>query len=581
MKEILTNINAPSKRALHILAVCMIAVSVYFNTLMNGFVHDDLFQVLKNPWISDYKNIPMIFKTGVWGFFTTPSNYYRPVMHLLYMLDYYLFGLAPWGFHLTNIILHMANCVLVFLVTEKLLNYFRETNPTTLKIVPVFTAVIFAIHPIHTESVTWVAGIPDLSYTLFYLFSLYLFLISNNKDGSTNYRLIFISAALFFIALLSKEPAATLPLILLNCDYLHGKLKFGISIFKKYLPYLSATCIYLYLRFWALGGFTYHKPTYNLTDYQSFINTFPLFFDYLKKLVLPYNLNAFYTFHPVLYLSGFKPIMSVLVAVAFLLTLIVSLVKRSIVSVGLLFIAIPLLPSLYIAALAKNVFAERYLYLSVFGFGLLFSLSVSQIIKSRPNLLKPIALSLAMLAVFYSAGTFSRNKVWKDNLTLFEDTVVKSPDSADVHNNLGVLYLEAGEQGAAEDHFIRTIELEPLNMEAHGNLGIIYMRKGELAKATNKFLFILEQDPNNLLSHYNLGIIYAKMFKVDEAVNEFTKVISISPLYADAHSNLGIIYAKTGQPDKAVNELQTAIKLNPNDYEAHQFLGLINRSSVE
>lgn len=577
MKEILTKINAPGNRALRILAICLISISVYFNSLMNGFVHDDLFQVLKNPWISDYKNIPMIFKTGVWGFFTTPSNYYRPVMHLLYMLNYYLFGLAPWGFHLMNLIFHTANCVLIFLVTEKLLNHFQETNPSTLKIVPVLTAVIFAIHPVHTESVAWVAGIPDLSYTLFYLLSFYLFLISNNKDGSTNYGFIFISAALFFIALLSKEPAATLPLVLLSFDYLRGKLKFGMNIFKRYLPYLATACIYLYLRSWALGGFTYHKSNYNLSDYQYFINTFPLLIGYLKKLALPYNLNAFYTFHPILHLSGFKPIISVFVAIAFLLALVVSLVKRSIVSVGLLFIAIPLLPSLYIAALAKNVFTERYLYLSVFGFGLLFSLLVSHIIKSRPNSLKPIAFSLAMLAVFYSAGTFSRNKIWKDNLTLFEDTVVKSPDSPDVHNNLGVLYLGAGEMDAAKDHFIRAIELEPSNMEAQGNLGIIYMRKGEIAKATNKFLFILDQDPNNLLSHYNLGILYAKMFKVDEAVYEFTKVTSISPSYADAHSNLGIIYAKTGRPDKAVYELQTAIKLNPNDYEAHQMLGLINR----
>src|SRR3989338_11160465 len=192
-----------SSKYTYIVIILITSIGVYLNTLPNGFVYDDEFQVLKNPWIKDVRYIPEIFLSDVWAFEGKGlSNYYRPLMHMIYMIDYYIFGLKPWGFHLTNIIFHAGVSVLVFIIASILINQSHDLNPKSqiLKsksniqdskskiLSPAFiAALLFAAHPIHTEAVTWVAGIPELSFTLFYLLSFYLY-INPVRDKSLNRR---------------------------------------------------------------------------------------------------------------------------------------------------------------------------------------------------------------------------------------------------------------------------------------------------------------------------------------------------------------------------------------------------------
>ncbi|MGD0884816.1 MAG: hypothetical protein ABSA46_08080, partial [Thermodesulfovibrionales bacterium] len=160
--------------ALLILIIFLVCFAVYFNALSNDFAYDDTDQVLKNHWIRDVQYIPDIFSKSVWSFQgeTAISNYYRPFMHLIFMLNYYVFGLRPWGFHLVNILFHAGVSILVFVLASRLLR--ASSNASRLKekgfvgsllSPPFLGAVLFATHPIHTEAVAWVAGIPDLSYT--------------------------------------------------------------------------------------------------------------------------------------------------------------------------------------------------------------------------------------------------------------------------------------------------------------------------------------------------------------------------------------------------------------------------------
>jgi len=171
-----------------IIIILLISSAVYLNALGNGFVYDDTDQVLKNNWIKDIRFIPEIFSKNVWSFQADHSvtNYYRPMMHLIYMLNYHLFGFAPWGFHLVNILFHAANSVLVFLILILLANWQAgslvseqdSTFSSALLYSPFIAAILFATHPIHTEAVTWVAGVPELSFTFFYLLSFYFYIRS-------------------------------------------------------------------------------------------------------------------------------------------------------------------------------------------------------------------------------------------------------------------------------------------------------------------------------------------------------------------------------------------------------------------
>src|SRR5512135_2525637 len=164
-----------------ILAVIAVSLAVYSNTLGHDLVWDDSDQILGNPWIRDPGFLPKIFSSGVWDFKSVASNYYRPMMHVFYMLGYTVFGLRPWGFHLVNIIFHAGVSVLVFLIARALFaGHGARAKAFPL---PLMAAVLFAVHPIHTEPVAWVAGIPDLSYAFFCLLSFYLYYLSEDKFG--------------------------------------------------------------------------------------------------------------------------------------------------------------------------------------------------------------------------------------------------------------------------------------------------------------------------------------------------------------------------------------------------------------
>lgn len=234
-----------------LIVLLLASFSVYANALTNGFVYDDNWQVLKNEWIKDVKFIPQIFSESVWAFETghLSSNYYRPFMHSIYMINYHIFGLSPWGFHLINILFHYGVTVLVFFITFEFLEKSSPSVSKTSLLPSLIAALLFATHPIHTEAVTWVAGIPDLSFTFFSLLSFYFYARSQT---TINY---FSSIVSFSIAVFCKEPALTLPIFFVAYDYFYRKDENRLSArLARYIPFLSVAIIYLILRSHALGA---------------------------------------------------------------------------------------------------------------------------------------------------------------------------------------------------------------------------------------------------------------------------------------------------------------------------------------
>jgi Flp pilus assembly protein TadD len=561
------------------LIIFFVSFAVYFNALSNAFVYDDTAQVLENHWIRDVKYIPDIFSKSVWSFrgVTTISNYYRPLMHLTFMLDYYVFGLRPWGFHLLNILFHAGVSILVFVVASRLLRASSSASQRDEKdfvgelLSPAFAgALLYATHPIHTEAVAWVAGIPDISYTFFFLLSLY-FYMRFDEGTKGMYPLSVVS---FSIAILCKEPALTLPIILMVYDSIFTKRAGGyVPFIKSYLPYLLIVGAYLGLRYHALEGFTPQEPHIVLNAYGYIINVFPLFVQYLEKLLLPLNLNAFHVLHPISSLFAATGIVSLAVTAAFVVVTFLAFKKKSKVCFGLLVIALPLLPPLYIPAVGENVFAERYLYLPSFGFVLLIALTLSWAKAVKPGLASGLVIISLVVAVVYSVGTVTRNAVWRDDLTLFSDTVKKSPDTAMPHLSLGTAYIKQNRVDEAVNEFMASLKLKPDYAEAHNDLGIAYLKQDRLDEAVNEYITALKLKPDYAKAHANLGIAYGKQDLLDEAVNQFIAALRLNPYYAEAHNDLGIAYLKQNRLNEAVNEFIIALKLNPDYSDAHYNLG--------
>lgn len=559
------------RNSLYIALVILAAIAAYLNTLGNGFVIDDAAQVLDNPWIRDFRHLPEIFSSGVWGYYQIGTNYYRPMMHIIYILGFQLFGLAPWGYHLVNVLFHAGVSAMVFLVTFELFKGLYPNDPVRPCTAALIAGLLFAMHPIHTEAVSWVAGIPDLSFSFFYLLAFYLYMRARSGVKANAYALPLLSVASFFIAVLCKEPAVTLPAALVVYDFAAGRDQvLSTSSLKRYAPYLFVVLVYIAMRLYALGGFAPNAVN-KLDAHQAIINIFPLFSGYLFKLILPVNLNAYYVFHPVL--SVFEAAVPLLVSAAFCFLLYLAYRRQRTVFFGMMLFVIPLLPVLYIAGVQRNVFAERYLYLSTFGFALLVSLFVTAMLRER-YIAGALMLAVFSLNVFYAVSTVKRNAVWKDDYTLWSDTVTKSPDSAVAHDGVGNALYAQGRLDEAAAEFNTAIGLH--STKAHANLGNVYNKEGELDKAISEYTVAVALEPKNPRFHSNLGIAYGKKGMLDAAESEFKKAISLNPYYADAYNNLGTAYKKAGARELAARQFEKAVSLKPENEGYRRNLAAVN-----
>ena len=568
---------APGTALLLPVAVVLLAsFAVYFNTLSNDFVYDDGAQVLKNYWIRDVGNLPKIFTKSVWAFQGAPvvSNYYRPVMNVVYMVNYHLFGLKPWGFHLVNVLFHAGVSVLVFFLFARLPAASPPgSSPSSLAggraggllSLPFIAALLFAVHPVHTEAVAWVAGLPDLSFSFFFLLSLLLYIRATEGKGLHKGRYA-LSVASFFLSALSKEPALTLPLLLVGYDHLLGDPEEGFrGRWKRYIPYVIAAAAYFALRLHALGGMAPERRHEHLGALQLAINVFPLFMDYLGKLLLPVNLNAFHVFHPIASMLEMKGILSVAVAAAFAGMTAVAYRKNRTACFCLLLLVAPLLPAFYIRGLGLNTFAERYLYLPSAGFAALAAMALARATDRIPRGKVVLVGALVFLTGVYSLGTVRRNAVWRTDYALFEDTVRKSPDSAIPHEKFGTALMERGRLDEAIGHFRTALALDPSSDEAHTNLGIAYYKKGLIDQAIEEERISIRLNPNLPEKHFNLAQALADKQLWEEAIREYEIAIRLDPNFADAHNGLGFSLAMAGFIDRAIEQFGTAARLDPDN----------------
>lgn len=495
-----------------LIVIILASFAVYFNSLSNGFVYDDKLQIVENNWIRDIRFLPEIFSSHVRGYKENEtSNYYRPMMNIIFMFSYHIFGLKPWGFHLVNMLFHAGVSVLVFMTALKLLEKSRPPTSESSPWLPFVAATLFAVHPIHTEAVSWISGITDPSFTFFYLLSLYLYIQA--KDGLKGGYIY--SVLSFAIATLCKETALTLPIILLAYDsaFRNWDDKFNKNL-RRYAPYLIVLGLYFLLRFLFLGSLVPIKRHSELSFYQNLINVFPLFKQYLEKLFLPEDLHAFYALHPIASISQPEDILAVSVMVAFIVLVLITLKKNKMAFFCLTLSAVPLLPVLYIPALGDITFAERYLYLPSVGFVILLVLVLNWIKSNMTMGTFIVVAGTIFLVGSYSAGTLERNGVWKNDYTLYADMIRKSPDAAVPHILLGHALSEKGWIDQAIVQYRLALSLDPKLVEAHNNLGNAYYRKGLLDYAIREYEIALSLNPNDGEALNNLSIVYAIREKI-------------------------------------------------------------------
>jgi protein O-mannosyl-transferase len=557
-----------------VLIVVAACALVYANALRNDFVFDDVQLVKDNDAIRSIRSVPEIITGNLWGILGKASNYYRPLPPLLYMATYGLFGLTPWAFHLLNVVFHAGVSILVFLIASRVL---RRSGSSANAVPALLAALLFAVHPLHTEAVTWIAGIMDVSCTFFALLSFYCFVRAPDAPllGGAH----ILSLVSFFLATLCKEPALLLPLLILAWDYLRPRSaarSLAVTATRS-LPYVGVVGLYLAMRAHALRGLApmTRGGEIQVGVYETVINIPPLFALYLGKLLLPLRQNVLYHIPPVTSLAEPRALVGMLVVIVFAAAVFWAARRRDTLFVSLAFLALPLAPALYLPGLTQNpvnAFAERYAYFASVGFVLLVGAGLLWVASRSRRVYMGALGGMAIVIVAFAVLTVQRNAVWKDNLTLWSDSVTKSPGSAFAHENLGYALFYAGrpDEGARE---LRTaLALDPGIPRSIVATGIAYSKKGLLKKAILEFSIALMFDPDMVDAHYNLGLALQEKGWLDPAIAHYERALAIDPGFQEAHVNAGIAYAERGNLGKAIDHFQTAVDLAPTDRAARHNL---------
>jgi len=465
-----------TKKALAAAAVAVIVIALWSVALSNGFVYDDHKYLIGNPWVKDAAFTGDIFSSSTAAFSPTDgaSNTYRPMLYMLYMAEYLAFGLTPFYFHLVNILAHAVNAVFVFFIAASLLE--KEGRASVL--LPLFAGLAFGLHTINAEVVNWVSASTELFFTLFALAGLNLYL--RRASGV-------LSAPFFLVALLFKETAAALPVIIFLYDYSKGRVL--RDRWKAYGLFIAAGVVYALMRFNAIGGLMHHKQA-DLSTVEAVINIFPLVAAYFAKLALPVGLSAIYEFHPAASAFDLRVIAGAAIVLAFLAALFFSR-KRPAMFVGLSMMAVPLLPVLYVPALSSSAMADRYLYLPSAGLAIVLASLASMLDKKAAK--ASIVLAVALL-VAWAAGSMSRSQVWKSDYSLWADAAGKAPNSPNAHYNYAWASHNAGDLQEAVEHYRRAASLAP-SADAHYNLGVIFMGQSMIDEADAEFRAALGIDP--------------------------------------------------------------------------------------
>jgi protein O-mannosyl-transferase len=590
-----------------IAALCLVAFLVYARALSYGFVHDDDAQILRNPWIRNWSHVLRFFFADV-GAFTNeqPLNYYRPFHMLAHAVGYTLSGLQPFGFHLMNILLHCLNTLLVAFFG------YRLTRDQTAAAAGGF---LFAVHPVHAESVSWIAGIPDPLCAAFYLGTLCLYA---NQDPSRERKASLFGALLFLGALFSKEMAFVLPLLAVWLDLCFGrKLRW-----ERYAAMAAAFGIYTALRMHALSAFQIKMLYIPMQLSDRLLNSVALMGEYLAKAFVPFNINPFHVFHPVVSIGDFRFLLGLLALMALGLgAWFLRNDKKLLFLIG--FTPIALLPLLNITGISQNIFADRYLYIPSLGACLLLPLLVQKAARTERlrSLVseRKIVLGFAgTVGVLFAFMLHNTTFMWKDNLTLYSETMKRSPDSAPIANCLSVWYYKQGRMKEAEYWCHRAEENEKraylqfpeLLCEIYVRLAFIYLddkkgpeaaeylkkaeqvipnspgvlqglaklyiMQGNYAEARKACETSLAINPQNDMMQNNLAIILLLNGEIDGAIEHARKAIEIFPQFSDAYMNLARGYAAKGMTGQAVEAYRHAQLLNPAlQPEIERELGLI------
>jgi tetratricopeptide (TPR) repeat protein len=554
-----------------LLALTGVIFAVYWKVTSYGFIsYDDTSYVTENPDIQK----GLSFKTAAWAFTTLSNANWHPLTWLSHMLDYDLYGLSPSGHHLTNLLLHAANTILIVILLYYATGQYRQG---------LFVAALFALHPLHIQSVAWVAERKDLLCAFFWIITLLLYSVFVRRRSVLFYLLSIVSYAM---GLMAKPMLVTLPFVMLLWDY-WPLGRFGNSAQSGYgaglRGYLGAVVEKIPFIALSVGSsvITYYAqliseavvPVKNWSFISRIMNAAVSYVAYIVKMFWPDNLAIIYP------LPHTVPL-TLALAAGFLLTGISCLIfffarrRYPYLLVGWLWYLGTLVPVIGIVQVGQQAMADRYTYMPLLGLFIMIAWGFGSLAENHPGrrlLLSSLAgLVLSALAVC----TFIQLSYWKDSITLFSQAVKVVPGNSVACRILGNNLAKEGRTAEGTRYLAEALRIDPQDWIAESDLGLALEGKDRTAEAIYHYTRALTINPRFANAHFNLGNILLKTGKYQEAAGHYLEAIKAEPGRIDARANLGVALYKEGKPREAIEIFREVLPMYAGDAAMNYFLGL-------
>jgi len=573
---------------IYFLAVCVVLVLstmlVYWQACSYGFINfDDPLYVTNNVQVRN----GLTWKGLLWAFTDIKStgNWY-PLTWVSLMLDSELFKAKPQAFHITNVLIHVANTLLLFMVLKRITGALWRSG---------FVTALFALHPLHVESVAWISGRKDVLSTFFLLLTIWAYASYVCRPSFGRYVAV---AAFFILGLMSKAMLVTLPFVLLILDYwplrrLHlnepveeenpvgSSLKTIAKLLREKIPLFvlaAFSCVLTYLAQQTGGAVrTFERVGLGIRLTNSMVS----YVNYINKTFWPSGLGLYYPLPKTIPI--WQVIQAGLILAGISLLAIWWLRSRPYFPVGWLWYIGTLVPVIGLVQIGEQAMADRYTYVPLTGLFIAVTWGINAIASQWH--FRKLILSVSAVVTLSALMLFTGRQVayWRNNITLYERTLAVTNKNHVIHINLGMALLEQGQLDKAIEHQQEALRLRPGEPSALTNLGMALALQRRYAEAIKYYRLSLKSDPDQATTYNNLGAaILSSNGDPEEASVNFRKAIQLKPNYDNAHLNLATVLTMQNRFDEAISHYREVLRLIPNDRRARQGLQqtLIKRNNA-
>jgi len=554
-------------------------LSVYWQVRNHDFINfDDDLYVTMNPHVQTGLTLDSI----IWAFTSTHASNSHPLTWMSHMLDCQIYGMNPGQHHLTNVLFHILNTLLLFFVFKRMTKDLWQSG---------FVAALFALHPLHIESVAWVAERKDVLSTFFWMLTLRSYVRYVERSGLNRYLPVLF---FFILGLMAKPMLVTLPFVLLLLDYWPLKRfrlgssengqdcrprSFYLGLVWEKLPFFLLAAGSSVITFMVQKSTGAVSTLAVIPFHVRIFNAIVSYASYIRKMIWPHNLAVLYPYPKSI--SYWQVVGAGLLLAAITVVVFRTVKTKPYFAVGWFWFLGTLVPVIGLVQVGLQTMADRYTYVPLIGLFIMVAWGVPDILGKWRYKKKIFAVSSVFVLSAFMICTWFQVGKWRNSMTLFQNAADVTENNYVAYEKLGEALAAQGKMDSAIQHYSEALRIRPDFESTYLSMGVALREQGNYDAAIRHFREALRINPNNAIAHNNLGVVLARKGNAKEAVSQFFEAIRINSDYAGAYYNLGKIFANQGKIEDAILYYRKTLHIDPNMTQALYNLSWILATHID